>query len=209
MERSRTRERTSGRSQKNLVLGGAASQKNLLPAVDADASKQKEEKKDGDYGEAYTGVSFVDIESMLLNLALIAALLGSIMLSLVLTMETDELNNNDKYYLASRHYVFREVMSERYGLEYKLMPCHGEMPEGFMDDKTMADSYPTFYPDVMAGLCKDENMEASRQIFLAVTVGDNCFMELGKLVGLQLLLYHPTKQPVYALIRIFSLCVFW
>ena len=69
-----------GRSQ-NLVLGGAASQKNLLPAVDADASKQKEEKKDGDYGEAYTGVSFVDIESMLLNLALIAALLGSIMLS--------------------------------------------------------------------------------------------------------------------------------
>ena len=72
MERSRTRERTMGRSQ-NLVLGGASSQKNLLPAVDADASKQKEEKKDGDYGEAYTGVSFVDIESMLLNLALIAA----------------------------------------------------------------------------------------------------------------------------------------
>ena len=82
-----------------------------------------EKKKKRSRASTKSMISFNDIESMLLNLALVSALLASIILSLVLTITTEELDLADRFYLASRHYLFRH----HFRPDATLLPCAGEI----------------------------------------------------------------------------------
>ena len=98
---------------------------------------------------------------MLLNLALISALLASVVISLVLSITTSELDALDRYYLASRHYLFRQ----HFAPETTLDPCQGEMTPEDIASKTMSDYYRGFYYDMLRFKCDDANMAASRFIY--------------------------------------------
>ena len=135
-----------------------------------------EKKKKRSRASTKSMISFNDIESMLLNLALVSALLASIILSLVLTITTEELDLADRFYLASRHYLFRH----HFRPDATLLPCVGSIDanETMSHIYVMSDYYPSLYENIMSGACRAPNLQLARDIEASVTMPElHAFVE--------------------------------
>ena len=146
----------------------------LLPSTMLKMGSEKKKKRSR--ASTKSMISFNDIESMLLNLALVSALLASIILSLVLTITTEELDLADRFYLASRHYLFRH----HFRPDATLLPCAGEINanETMSHIYVMSDYYPSLYENIMSGACRAPNLQLARDIEASVTMPElHAFVE--------------------------------